>query len=356
MAYTIKKRFKRQIIKLYQSLSMDKLLMQVGAFDNSISNAIEKFNKDNSYSKDILKKDIKRSYNKYLATPDEYFLFGFPGKDDNYRKSFLTDKMRIRLLIENVGERKFVEDLCDKYNFYRRTSQFFKRQVIVVGGKIGCSFREFQDFLSSHDTVFVKPLSDSYGKGAHILKYNNEDAGSLEKLYHKYSLNEWIFEECIIQSKEMAEWNMSSVNTVRLPCFLSDGKFNILNPFFRTGRKGSVVDNGGSGGIFACIDEQMGILNTNGIDENNISYVHHPDFHKRYLGWKIPYWEQLIALAKEIFTQCLPDHKYIGFDFALTDEGWVLIEGNWGQFLGQYASKSGIAESFKNYMGIVKGR
>ena len=28
----------------------------------------------------------------------------------------------------------------------------------------------------------------------------------------------------------------------------------------------------------------------------------------------------------------MSDHIYVGWDFALTDNGWVLIEGNWGQF------------------------
>ena len=37
--------------------------------------------------------------------------------------------------------------------------------------------------------------------------------------------------------------------------------------------------------------------------------------------------------------ESLPDyHKYVGFDFALTkDKGWVLVEGNWGDFICQQA-------------------
>lgn len=354
MTYTLKKRIKRKIIKLYQGLSIDKIFMRTGIFDKSIDKAINKFSTYNSYSKKYLKNDIKKSYDYYLTTPDEYFLFDFPGKDDDYRKTFLTDKVRLRLLIKHVGERKFVEDLCDKYNFYRQTSQFFKRQVIVVGGKKGCSFSEFCDFVCRYKRVFVKPLSDSYGKGAHILKIDSEDTNTLKNLYHKYSIKDWIFEECIIQSKEMSEWNPSSVNTVRLPCFLINGKFNVLNPFFRTGREGAVIDNAGGGGIFACIDEKTGQLITNGIDENNIVYKRHPNSGKEYLGWQIPQWEELLKVAEKLFVQCLPNHKYIGFDFALTDNGWVLIEGNWGQFVGQYASKIGIADSFKKYMDIEK--
>lgn len=355
MAYTLKKRLKRGIIKVYQNLSIDKLFMNAGFFDKSIDKAIKKLSKKSIYSNKYLKKDIKRSYNKYLTTPDEYFLFDFPGKDENYRKLFLTDKARIRLLIKYVGERKFVEDLCDKYNFYKRTSQFFKRQVVVVGGNKGCTFIDFCNFVLKYKKVFVKPLSDSYGKGAHILTIENEDTNSLKSLFQKYSLNDWIFEECIIQSKEMAEWNQSSVNTVRLPCFLSKGKFYVLNPFFRTGREGAVVDNAGGGGIFACIDENTGKIVTDGIDESNITYKSHPNSKKDYMGWQIPRWNELLEVAEKMFRECLPDHKYIGFDFALTDNGWVLIEGNWGQFVGQYASKIGVADMFKKYIETENG-
>ncbi len=43
-------------------------------------------------------------------------------------------------------------------------------------------------------------------------------------------------------------------------------------------------------------------------------------------------------------------HRYIGFDFAYTPEGWVLIEGNWGQIISQYHNKIGQKERFKELM------
>lgn len=162
----------------------------------------------------------------------------------------------------------------------------------------------------------------------------------------------WIFEDLIKQSKEMSLWNQSSVNTVRMPCILSNGKFYVLNPFLRTGRKGQVIDNAGGGGVFACIDEATGIITTEGIDERNIRYTHHPDSGIQFIGWRVPKYKELLTLAETIFRTCLPEHKYIGFDFALTDYGWVLIEGNWGQFVGQYVSREGIHNKFLQYLGI----
>ena len=72
-----------------------------------------------------------------------------------------------------------------------------------------------------------------------------------------------------------------------------------------------------------------------------------------YKGWRIPRWNELIETAENLFRECLPENKYIGFDFALTDNGWVLIEGNWGQFVGQY-NGMGVKDLFLTYMGVKK--
>lgn len=345
MHYTFKQNIKRHLIKIYQGLRVDRLLMKSGIFDTRIDRAIKRF-AITPFDKDNLKKDIRESYVRYLTTPEEYFFFGFQGKDDTYRRSFLSDKFRIRQLIHKTGERKFIEDLCDKYTFYHRTYPYFKREAIKIGG--GVSFQTFLKFVRINKRVFVKPISASFGQGAHIITDNNEKR--LHQIYQKLAEGEWIIEECIDQSREMAEWNQSSVNTVRIPCFLTSEGFKVLNPFFRAGRKGNVIDNGGGGGIFACLDERTGEVISDGFDENNQNHEVHPDSKLKYKGWSIPHWNELLNLSEKIFRECFPDHKYIGFDFALTDKGWVLIEGNWGQFLGQYALKQGIKEKFIEYL------
>ena len=37
-------------------------------------------------------------------------------------------------------------------------------------------------------------------------------------------------------------------------------------------------------------------------------------------------------------------NPFIGWDFALTKEGWVLVEGNWSQFVCQAAADVGVKE------------
>lgn len=330
-------------------MGVDKMLMLCGYFDRRIDKAIDAMGNNSKQTKAQLKADIKKCYYKYLTTPEEYFLFGFEGKDHAYRDSFLSDNYRIRQLIKTTGEKKFVEDLTDKFNFYRITKKYFGRCAFVISKGENATQSQFAEFAKTHKSLFVKPLNASYGLGAHTLDIQIDS--DIKELYFNYiNRGGWIVEDRIVQAKEMAVWNDTSINTVRLPCVYTNGKFHVLNPFLRTGRKGSVVDNGGAGGIFACLDERTGTVITDGLSESNELYKSHPDSGIVYKGWRVPKWNDLLKLAEQIFKECLPEHKYIGFDFALTNDGWVLIEGNWGQFLGQYASRKGVKKQFMKYL------
>lgn len=349
MAYTLIRRIKRHIITIYHWLSIDKLLMFTGLNNKKITSSINKFcpNVSNK-EKPLLINDIKRCYYKYLSTPDEYFLLGFNNNpSSSYRESFLTDNYKIRCLLKTISEEKFVNELCDKYYFYKITSLFFNRGAMCVNSET--RFEEFESFTNKYNDLFIKPLSDSFGRGAKTTLLKSID--DVKKIYKELTSNgTWIVEERIQQCDETKKWNDSSVNSVRLPCFLANGHFNVLGPFFRTGRKGSVVDNAGGGGIFACIDEQTGVITSDGVDEMNHYYKMHPDSGLIFKGWEVPCWTELLSLAEKVFRQCFPTHSYIGFDFALTTNGWVLIEGNWGQFVGQYNNKIGVKDKFVKYL------
>jgi len=69
-----------------------------------------------------------------------------------------------------------------------------------------------------------------------------------------------------------------------------------------------------------------------------------------FKGWKVPRWNELISLVEEIHRNNMTSHLYIGWDFALTQQGWCLIEGNWGQMINQYADKIGRKDIFVEYM------
>ena len=41
----------------------------------------------------------------------------------------------------------------------------------------------------------------------------------------------------------------------------------------------------------------------------------------------MPYWDELVAFAKEI-AMVVPEQRIVGWDLALSVDGWVIIEGN----------------------------
>ena len=76
----------------------------------------------------------------------------------------------------------------------------------------------------------------------------------------------------------------------------------------------------------------------------------HPNSGMKFKGWQVPLWEDLLKTASDLHQSLPPKHKYIGFDFALTPKGWVVVEGNWGNFPHQVCVHHGIRVEFEKLM------
>jgi hypothetical protein len=114
---------------------------------------------------------------------------------------------------------------------------------------------------------------------------------------------------------------------------------------------GAVVDNAGSGGILAIVNIDSGKIETMGHDDFGNKYEKHPDSNITYIGWQVPKWKELVEMATEMHMTIMSEHKYIGWDFALTDNGWVVIEGNWGQYVAkQTCTKEDYKPIFEKYL------
>ena len=133
--------------------------------------------------------------------------------------------------------------------------------------------------------------------------------------------------------------NPDSVNTVRCVTFVNGKDVSVQDCFMKVGRKGSFVDNGGSGGIIVHIDKESGILDSNGIDEDGIIYEKHPDHDYVFNGYQLPNWVDALKLAKCIALK-INEAKYVGWDLTCNTSGeWIVVEGNaLTQFLGQQAT------------------
>lgn len=327
------------VSNFYYGLHIDDLPVVLGteSYEKTVNEAIRRYLPNaTELERRKIKKDIKGCYLKYKVSPTEYFLFDFRNKKPEQRKEYLADKFIYMTMAKVVGRKWHDEQLEDKFNFYQLAKDYFKRDVMLVSSEMDRV--NFEEFSLEVKDIIIKPNSSACGNGIHVAHvHTKEEANNVFNETIK-SGGEWIVEEFIHQSEEMASWNSSSVNTIRISSFLNGRGFFVLCPFIRTGRKGAVVDNGGQGGLYAAIDPNTGVILTNGKDELCNVYCEHPDSHIVYKGWQIPQWNDLLKLTEEVHRQKFPKHRYIGWDFAHTDKGWVLVEGNWGEFIAQQST------------------
>lgn len=310
-----------------------------------MSRFVQESDKTNSSHIKHLQKEFKRCFLLYNLLPEEYFWYDFAHKSHKERALFLSDTDRFRYCQKAMSMKAFAE-LRDKKFFYNLAKTYFKRDVCFIESEKDLTV--FLDFISKHRSAFIKPMDGTYGANAEIIRSGKDLHNTFYRLLKE---GKWIVEEQIVQSEKTAQWNASSVNTVRIPSFRMKSGIKIVQPFLRTGRAGEIIDNAGGGGIFAAIDPDTGIIISEGYSESlNKSFETHPDSHIKYIGWQLPDWEDLKGLVQAIHLS-LPDiHKYVGFDFAYTDRGWVLIEGNWGQFVGQIPTKHGVRNEVKKLL------
>ena len=283
--------------------------------------------KDKKYTKH-LKKDMLFCLFKYGALYDEYFLYQFENKNKEYRHSFITENNRY-LYWNKLNRRKNKILFDDKWKTYQIFQKYFKRDVVCIRNQNDRGV--FREFVLKHPRFILKPLSLSSGKGISMIHINEKDDIStlFQELFKKVP---FIIEELIVQSDAMSRLHPQSVNTVRLPTILTGNKKNnyeahVFCTYLRMGRNQDIVDNTGAGGIRASVDPGTGIVRTNGADDANMKHVNHPDTGIPIKGFQIPRWEEAVNMVKEL-ALVIPAIRYVCWDCALTESGWVLVEAN----------------------------
>lgn len=324
------------------------------------SNIQENFNfflSDEQRTDHILEKnlilDIIKCYYKYGTEVNEYFSYDFANKPHDLRKQYLSRREKDVYLSHYYGKdcegRLMV--LKDKYTFYSIAKNFYKREAILLESEN--DLPAFIEFIQKHPFSFAKLIKGRGGKGAKLVEsldvYSEGVKEYLIELLSEGGV--WILEEKVEQDDRMAYWNKSSINTVRISSFITSDGPVCFYPFMRFGKTGSIVDNASSGGYFVAIDGGTGCVVTDAFDKRGHRYERHPEHGDIIKGHIIPEWKELLNEAKELHQSLFPEHKYIGFDFALTPKGWVVIEANWGHFAPlQVAIERGIKEDFIKIM------
>lgn len=296
-----------------------------------------------------LRRDIWYSVIVYNCAPVEYFLFGFPQLNHRGRQSFFPTweaRALYRRITAANPERKVFEG---KYNTYLKYRAFYKRDMLLVDEQT--PDEAFFDFVRRHPRFVVKPYFEEGGKGVHF----EDVAGTTpEALLAKLRRSTVVVEQPIVQSEQMARFHPLSVNTLRLATAVKkDGTAHLLFAFLKLGQGESIVDNGAAGGICCPIDPDTGMVVGPGMTETGKRFLVHPDSGLQINGLRVPQWEQALATALEL-ARLSPTQTYVGWDLALTDDGWVLVEGNRGGtfLITQMLTHQGLRDVLRQYYEV----
>ena len=294
--------------------------------------------------RNLIIKDMIWMKEKYSFEYKEYCYLCFEKLTIEQRLKFVSDWERFLYAgrMNQDDNQKIFDDKTITYEYFKK---YFKREQCEI--KNESDFEVFADFCKKHSKFIIKPNNSAMGRGVELMTVE-EIENDFKKALKRHQ-NGFVAEELIVQSKEMAKFHPQSCNTVRIPTIRFDDRIEIIHPFFRVGRGDSVVDNAGAGGIIVALDAETGITIA-AADEKGKEYIVHPETGYDLIGYQIPRWNEAVELVKEL-AQVVPTNRYTGWDVALTDDGWVMVEGNArGQFVWQIATKVGFKEEIERIM------
>ncbi len=114
-------------------------------------------------------------------------------------------------------------------------------------------------------------------------------------------------------------------------CRTPDGGIDLLPPAIRMPVGDAIVDNAAQGAVASPIDPETGRICGPGVRKDErlgISIHHrHPTTGTALVGFQIPYFPEVLALARrahEVFSTI----HFVGWDIAVLPDGPVLMEGN----------------------------
>lgn len=267
---------------------------------------------------------ILNDYAVYGFQVNEWFFYNVRNLSDYGKRLYITEgKSRWHYYaVLNKPENTILFD--DKSKTYELFQKYYRREILTVRS---AEDRQACDaFVAKYPEIIVKPIDGAGGKGVAVF------AGeSFDELMRKYEKG-FILEPRIRNAREIADFHPQSLNTIRIVTIRMDDKTIIPLSWMRLGKGDSCMDNVSSGGISCFIDVESGVI-IRALDKKNNFFIFHPDTHKQILGFTIPRWEEAKAIVKEL-AMVVPSNRFTGWDLALTDDGWALVEANARSQLG----------------------
>lgn len=291
--------------------------------------------------------------------------------EDNY-KNFLSDYQYHWLNRINNSYQVWINDKTTTRYIMEPCKQYLAKyyyDIIKMHGKtcikalqdipegFGASFEEIFRLLRQEKLLALKPSSGTHGDGFYRLEYTDEgiylvngkemSEEEIVKMIEGFK-SIYIITEYLFMHEELKKIYPYSVNTIRVAVVNQDA-YNpkIMQAYMRIGSSSTgFTDNVGYGGICAKINLETGLCYDGEkiVDHKFIPCPVHPDTGEQ-IERIIPNWDYMCKGVIEI-CRFMPELEYLGFDIAITDDGFKIIEINIHQDLHKVADHS---EEFKKF-------
>lgn len=290
---------------------------------------------------------------RYREVNWSYYLYGLDRKG-TYLKNYLAENIFNKISIHVNNRAKMGRRLTgygaiikDKFLFYEYAASL----GYPIPPLLGLIYRDRIHWLESGvgDSLqsiarqtdmdgFVKEVLDQGGHGVYRVQVKNGKLLWNNTFIEPESIEHLIQGPCVLQRRIIQHVKLNklcpySVCTLRIVTMLTKTGVEVLAMAFRVGTRQTHNDNWSTGGLTIGINEEKGTLRRYGFYQPRFGRKvdRHPDTHCVFEGFKLPYYDQAIAMVTELHSFFYGLHT-IGWDIAITDDGPLLMEANenWG--------------------------
>jgi hypothetical protein len=237
------------------------------------------------------------------------------------RRTFMSHP-KSNHLAQKLNAASHRDKFADKSQFNVVFEKFIGREWLDLRTS---NVAELKEFVIRHGAVMAK-VPDSLG-GIGIAKRTATDITDYDDFYQELmNGRQFVVEQLIVQHPEMSTLCATSVNTLRVISYFDGDRVHILASVLKIGN-GGAIDNFSHGGMYTMLDDG-GRAYSAAFDGENRTFTTHPVTGTPIVGFQVPLFDQVLQFVDTIARQ-IPEVPYVGWDIAVTEDGPVVIEGNY---------------------------
>jgi len=263
------------------------------------------------------------NYKEYISDLDYYRLYPI----DKQFRHWIDDKLTMKYILSPFS------DYLPKYFCAIKKGGIL---TPLIDGKDIFELEDLLRCIKREKHVALKLASASAGVGFYKLAFHeqyeidNEVVTDDQFVEFLRTRDDYLVTEYVIAHEAIRKISSGALNTVRIMVINEDTKHpKLANAVVKFSTKASgQVDNISAGSIYANVNIVTGEF-SNGkkfVDSFCMACNHHPDSNLEIKG-QLPNWHEISAKIVEI-SQHLAPLSYLGYDIAITDESFKIIEIN----------------------------